>query len=236
MAFNRILDAQIDGRNKRTAARHLPAGLLSPHFAWGFTFAASFVFLVAARALGPLCFALGPVALAILFFYSFTKRFTMFSHLVLGFCLGIAPAAAWIAIRGTLDLRILWLTAAVMFWTAGFDVIYACQDYEFDCREGLCSIPKRYGIARALFIARLLHLAMIACLSALIAQFHLGGLAWAGIAAVLALLIYEHGLVKPNDLSRVNAAFFTVNGYVSILFFVFWAADILAHRTGLNHT
>jgi 4-hydroxybenzoate polyprenyltransferase len=123
-----------------------------------------------------------------------------------------------------------------MFWTAGFDVIYACQDYEFDCREGLCSIPKRYGIARALFIARLLHLAMIACLSALIAQFHLGGLAWAGIAAVLALLIYEHGLVKPNDLSRVNAAFFTVNGYVSILSFVFWAADILAHRTGLNHT
>ncbi len=227
MAFNRLLDANIDSRNKRTAQRHLPAGLLSPRFAWGFTVVCCLVFVWAARELGPLCLALAPVALAILFFYSFCKRFTLFSHLILGFCLGIAPAAAWIAIRGSLDLRILWLTAAVMFWTAGFDVIYACQDFEFDCVEGLCSIPKRFGIARALLIAKILHFAMIFCLLALIVSFHLGLLSWLGVLAVLALLLYEHGLVKPHDLSRVNAAFFTVNGYVSVLFFVFWAADIL---------
>jgi 4-hydroxybenzoate polyprenyltransferase len=231
MAFNRILDAQIDGRNHRTASRHLPAGLLSLKFAWGFTAVASFVFLEAARQLGPLCLLLAPLALSLLFFYSFSKRFTLFSHLILGFCLGIAPAASWIAMRGTLDLRILWLTAAVMFWTAGFDVIYACQDFEFDCAEGLCSIPRRFGIGGALLIARALHVAMILSLLALVASFHLGLLSLAGVTAVVALLIYEHGLVKPNDLSRVNAAFFTVNGYVSMLFFAFWAADILLHKT-----
>jgi 4-hydroxybenzoate polyprenyltransferase len=230
MAFNRILDADIDARNRRTAARHLPAGLLSTKFAWGFTATASLLFLWASRELGFLCFVLAPVALAILFAYSFAKRFTMFAHLMLGFCLGIAPAAAWIAIRGSLDWRICWLTAAVMFWTAGFDVIYACQDFEFDTAEGLFSIPRRVGIARALLIARLLHLAMIASLIALVIVFHLGALSVAGIFAVLILLVYEHGLVKPHDLSRVNAAFFTVNGYVSLLFFAFWAADILLHR------
>jgi len=230
MAFNRLLDAQIDARNRRTAARHLPAGLLSTRFAWGFTFASSIVFLWAARQLGFLCFVLAPLALAIVFFYSFSKRFTLLSHLILGFCLGIAPAAAWIAMRGSLDPRILWLTAAVMFWTAGFDVIYACQDYEFDCAEGLCSIPRRFGVRASLVIARLLHVAMIACLLALVATFHLGALSLTGVAAVISLLIYEHGLVSPHDLSRVNAAFFTVNGYVSLLFFLFWAADILLHR------
>ncbi len=230
MAFNRILDAGIDARNRRTANRHLPAGLLSTRFAWGFTLASSFLFLWAARQLGPLCFMLAPIALATVFFYSFSKRFTMFSHLILGFCLGIAPAAAWIAMRGSLNPRILWLTAAVMFWTAGFDVIYACQDFEFDCKEGLCSIPKRFGLRGALLIARLLHAAMAACLFALVFAFHLGPLSLAGVAAVIGLLIYEHGLVKPHDFSRVNAAFFTVNGYVSLLFFVFWAADILLHR------
>ncbi|HZS53911.1 MAG TPA: UbiA-like polyprenyltransferase [Bryobacteraceae bacterium] len=231
MTFNRILDADIDARNRRTANRHLPAGLLSARFAWGFTFIASAIFLWAARELGPLCFALAPVALAILFFYSFSKRFTLFAHLILGFCLGIAPSAAWIAIRGSLDPRILWLTAAVMFWTAGFDVIYACQDFEFDRTEGLCSIPRTFGLRAALLIARLLHVAMIACLLALIYSFHLGPLSFGGVLAVLILLVYEHGLVKPHDLSRVNAAFFTVNGYVSVLFFLFWAADILLHRT-----
>ncbi len=230
MAFNRILDADIDARNRRTANRHLPAGLLSARFAWGFTFAAALIFLWAARELGILCFLLAPVALAILFFYSFAKRFTMFSHLLLGFCLGIAPAGAWIAMRGALDPRILWLTAAVMFWTAGFDVIYACQDFEFDKTEGLFSIPRRFGIARALLIARFLHLCMVACLVTLVLVFHLGALSALGILAVMALLIYEHGIVKPHDLSRVNAAFFTVNGYVSFLFFAFWAADILLHR------
>lgn len=230
MAFNRILDAGIDGRNRRTANRHLPAGLLSRRFAWGFTLVASFVFLWAARQLGFLCFVLAPVALALVFFYSFSKRFTMFSHLILGFCLGIAPAAAWIAMRDSLDARILWLTAAVMFWTAGFDVIYACQDFEFDCTEGLCSIPQRFGVRGALLIARFLHVAMAACLLALVLTFHLGPLSLTGVTAVAGLLVYEHGLVKPHDLSRVNAAFFTVNGYVSLLFFVFWAADILLDR------
>jgi 4-hydroxybenzoate polyprenyltransferase len=230
MTFNRILDADIDARNHRTAGRHLPAGLLSVRFAWGFTLISSLVFLWAARQLGSLCFALAPVALAVVFFYSFSKRFTMFSHLILGVCLGIAPSAAWIAMRGTLDAKILWLTAAVMFWTAGFDVIYACQDFEFDTTEGLYSIPRRLGVSRALLVARLLHVAMIGCLLALVMAFHLGVLSLAGVVAVVALLIYEHGLVKPHDLSRVNAAFFTVNGYVSLLFFVFWAADILLHR------
>jgi 4-hydroxybenzoate polyprenyltransferase len=230
MAFNRILDAGIDARNRRTANRHLPAGLLSARFAWGFTFVASLLFIWASRELGFLCFVLAPIALAVLFAYSFAKRFTMFAHLLLGFCLGIAPAAAWIAIRGSLDWRICWLTAAVMFWTAGFDVIYACQDFEFDTAEGLFSIPRRFGIERALLIARLLHLAMIGSLLALVMVFHLGLLSLAGILAVVILLVYEHGLVKPHDLSRVNAAFFTVNGYVSILFFAFWAADILLHR------
>jgi 4-hydroxybenzoate polyprenyltransferase len=230
MAFNRILDAEIDGRNRRTASRHLPAGVLSARFAWGFTAVSALVFLWAARNLGPLCFVLAPVTLSVLFFYSFSKRFTLFSHLILGFCLGMAPAATWIAMNGTLDARILWLTGAVMFWTAGFDVIYACQDFEFDSREGLCSIPRRFGIAGALLIARFLHLAMIACLLALVASFHLGALSLTGVAAVMALLIYEHALVKPNDLSRVDAAFFTVNGYVSLLFFAFWAADILLNR------
>jgi len=227
MAFNRLIDAGIDARNPRTRMRHLPAGVLSRGFTWGFVAVAAMVFLFAARELNALCFRLAPVVLAIVFFYSFTKRFTSFSHLVLGFALGVAPSAAWIAIRGSLDPRILWLTAAVTFWTAGFDVIYACQDYEFDSVEGLFSLPRRLGIAGALRVARLLHVLMVACLLALVYSLGLGALSLAGVAAVTGLLIYEHSLVKANDLSRVDAAFFTMNGYVSVLFFVFWAADFL---------
>src|SRR3954451_9333086 len=230
MTFNRILDADIDARNRRTASRALPAGLLSARFAWVFTLASTLVFFWASQQLGRLCWILAPVALAIIFTYSYAKRFTMFAHLWLGLALGIAPAAAWIAIRGTLDARILWLTTAVMFWTAGFDVIYACQDFEFDSVEGLCSIPRTFGVKNALLIARALHVGMIFCLVALVAAFHLGFLSMAGVAAVAALLLYEHGLVRPHDLSRVNAAFFVVNGYVSLLFFAFWAADILRRR------
>jgi 4-hydroxybenzoate polyprenyltransferase len=226
MAFNRILDTGIDGKNPRTSARHLPAGLLSPGFAWGFVTVACIVFPLAARMLNPLCLDLSPLALAVVFIYSFTKRFTSLSHLVLGFALGIAPAAAWIAVTGGLDLRILWLTAAVMFWTAGFDVIYSCQDYDFDCREGLFSLPRRFGIAAALRLSKVFHIAMIVCLANLVIRFQLGWLSLAGIAVVIGLLLYEHSLVKADDLSRVDAAFFTVNGYVSVLFFVFWAADI----------
>lgn len=227
MAFNRILDHDIDARNPRTTMRHLPAGLLSRNFAWGFMFLSAAVFLLAARALNPLCFMLAPVALGVVLFYSFTKRFTSLAHLVLGFALGIAPAAAWIAMRGSLDPRILWLTAAVTFWTAGFDIIYSCQDYAFDCAEGLFSIPRKFGIGGALWIARILHVAMIACLVALVIAFGLGAIAMLGVLAIVALLLYEHKLVKADDLSRVDAAFFTMNGYVSVLFFLFWATDIL---------
>jgi 4-hydroxybenzoate polyprenyltransferase len=230
MAFNRLVDAEIDARNPRTKIRHIPAGLLTRAFCWGFTAASSAVFLFAAWELNTLCFRLAPIALLIVFAYSFTKRFTHFSHLVLGFALGVAPAAAWIAVRGSLDPRILLLTAAVMFWTAGFDIIYSCQDYDFDCDLQLHSVPAWCGIRNALLIARALHVLMIVSLLALVWLLHLGAFSLVGVAAVTALLIYEHGLVKPTDLSRVNAAFFTMNGWVSVLFFVFWAADIFLVR------
>ena len=231
MTFNRIIDAGIDARNPRTKMRHIPAGILSPSFAWGFLAIAVGVFLVAAWLLNPLCLMLSPVALAIVLGYSWTKRFTSFSHLVLGFALGIPPAAASIAIRGSLDTRILWLTAAVTFWTAGFDIIYSCQDVDFDRSEKLFSAPKKLGVSRALWVSRALHVAMVVCLLLLWQQFALGWIGAAGIAAIAGLLLYEHSLVKPNDLSRVNAAFFTMNGYVSVLFFVFWAADVaLRHQ------
>jgi 4-hydroxybenzoate polyprenyltransferase len=232
MTFNRLVDAPMDGRNPRTKMRQLPAGMLSRAFAWGFVAVAAALFFVAAGALNPLCLKLAPVALGIVFFYSFTKRFTAFSHLVLGFSLGIAPAAAWIAVRGALDPRILWLSAAVMFWTAGFDVIYSCQDFEFDCAEGLFSVPRALGVAWALHAAQALHLLMIVCLLALVYTLHLGVLALAGVAAVATLLVYEHSLVKADDLSRVNAAFFTMNGYVSVLFLIFWAADVFLLKPG----
>jgi 4-hydroxybenzoate polyprenyltransferase len=227
MAFNRLVDAEIDARNPRTKMRHIPAGHLSRTFCWGFTLVSAAVLMFAAWELNPLCFHLAPLALAVVFAYSFTKRFTHFSHLVLGFALGIAPAAAWIAVRGSLDPRILLLTAAVMLWTAGFDIIYACQDYDFDCENGLFSVPRLTGIPAALHIAKALHGLMIVCLLLLIRQLHLGGISIAGVVVIAGLLMYEHGIVKPDDLSRVNAAFFTMNGWVSVLFFVFWAADVL---------
>jgi 4-hydroxybenzoate polyprenyltransferase len=233
MAFNRILDSAIDGRNPRTKMRHLPAGLLSAGFAWGFLIVMAGILVLAAAMLGPLCVYLSPLALAIVLGYSYTKRFTSWSHVVLGFALGIAPAAAWIAVSGSLDPRILWLTAAVTFWTAGFDMIYSCQDFEFDRGAELHSVPKRLGIAGALTLSRFLHMAMLICLVMLLQSFSLGMLGAAGIAIVAVLLVYEHSLVKADDLSRVNAAFFTVNGYVSVLFFVFWAADVWYARRGV---
>jgi len=233
MAFNRLVDAPIDARNPRTRMRHLPTGLVSQGFAGAFVAISAAVFFFAAWELNSLCLRLAPAALALVFFYSFTKRFTSFSHLVLGFCLGVAPAAAWIAVAGSLDPRILWLTAAVTFWTAGFDIIYSCQDYEFDTEQGLFSIPRSIGIAGALVAARALHVLMVLCLLALVLTLHLGVLALAGIACIVALLVYEHSLVKPNDLSRVDAAFFTMNGYVSVLFFLFWAADIFLLKPGI---
>lgn len=232
MAFNRVLDAKIDAANPRTKMRHLPAGLLSRRFAWGFTVVASAILVLAAAMLNPLCLALSPVALAVVLGYSYTKRFTSLSHVVLGLALGIAPAAAWIAVQGTLDARILWLTIAVLLWTAGFDIIYSCQDYDFDRQTGLFSLPARLGIARALLVSRLMHAAMVACLLVLAWWCGLGLLAYVGVALVAALLVVEHRLVSPTDLSRVNAAFFTVNGVVGLLFFALWAADVLLTERG----
>ncbi len=226
MTFNRIVDAAIDAGNPRTKMRHLPAGHLSKGFAWGFFVASVGLLLAASWMLNPLCLQLAPLALAVVLLYSYTKRFTSLCHLVLGFALGIAPPAAWIAVTGALDPRILWLTLAVTLWTAGFDIIYACQDYEFDQRAGLFSLPRMLGIGGALWVARLFHIGMLLSLWMLYSSFALGWLAVAGIGAVAALLAYEHSLVKANDLSRVDAAFFTVNGWVSMLFFFFWAADL----------
>ncbi len=230
MAFNRLVDASIDAANPRTRARALPAGHLSPSFVATFVIVSCAIFILAAAQLNRLTLWLSPVALAVLLLYSYTKRFTRWSHLVLGFALGIAPSAAWIAVRGNLDPRILLLTAAVTFWVAGFDILYACQDFDFDRDAGLHSIPCRVGIPRALWIARALHVVMLLLLIALLPAFALGKFALAGIFAVALLLIYEHSLVKSDDLSKLNAAFFTMNGVVSVVFAAFVAADILVRK------
>jgi 4-hydroxybenzoate polyprenyltransferase len=230
MAFNRLADAAIDASNPRTQTRALPAGQLTPSFVTTFVVVSSAVFIVAASQLNRLSLWLSPVALAVLLLYSYTKRFTRWSHLVLGFALGIAPAAAWIAVRGSLDPRILLLTAAVTFWVAGFDVLYACQDFDFDRQTGLHSIPRHLGIRRALWVARGFHLIMLALLVALLWSFGLGKFAILGVAIVAALLAYEHSLVSSDDLSRLNAAFFTMNGVISVLFFLFVAGDLLLRK------
>ena len=231
MSFNRLIDRNLDARNPRTAQRALPAGLLSARFVTGFALLASAVLVFAAYQLNPLAFRLSPVALAILFLYSYTKRFTVLSHLVLGFCLGMAPAAAWIAIRGTLSPSILLLTAAVTLWTAGFDILYACQDVDFDRRTGLHSIPQRWGISPALQVSAAMHGLMVVLLVWLARAEQLGWISVAGVAVVAALLIYEHRLVKPTDLSRLDAAFFNINGWIGILLLLFWGLDIVV-RSG----
>ena len=235
MTFNRIVDAAIDARNPRTEIRQLPAGALTAGFAWGFFAAAVAVFLLAAWILGRLCLQLAPLALGVVLVYSYTKRFTSWCHVVLGLALGIAPAAAWIAVTGSLNWNVAWLTGAVMLWTAGFDIIYACQDYEFDGCEGLFSLPRALGIGGALWVSRLFHIGMMLCLW----QFHLAfsqsPLTLLALAAVAALLVYEHSLVRANDLSRVDAAFFTVNGWIGVLFFLFWGSgQFLAHAATRN--
>jgi 4-hydroxybenzoate polyprenyltransferase len=224
MTMNRIADLRYDRENPRTKQRALATGALSLQFAWFFTLVAVGVFFVAAWQLNSLALKLAPLAIAILFFYSFTKRFTNWSHLFLGFALGISPAAAWIAITGGLDLRMLILCAAVTLWVGGFDVLYACQDVDFDQQAGLFSVPRKFGIANALLIARSMHVGVIGLLGWLAFSFGLPWPAWAGIAVEAALLAYEHSLVKANDLSRLDAAFFTVNGYISMLFLLFWGA------------
>jgi len=232
MAFNRWADADLDAANPRTRIRAIPAGLLTRSFAAGFTLVMAAVFILAAAQLNRLTLLLSPVALAVLFFYSYTKRFTRWSHLFLGLSLGLAPAGAWIAIRGSLDPRILVLTAAVLFWVAGFDVLYACQDESHDRSAGLLSVPATLGAATAFNIARAMHLVMLALLVWLVVLFHLGAIALIGLFAVAALLLWEHLIVSPSDLTRLNAAFFTMNGVISVIFFVFIAADLLLGHRG----
>src|SRR6266404_6683249 len=231
MAFNRIADKDYDARNPRTKARAIPAGKLSVVFVLIFTISGAGIFLFAAGMLNRLTLILSPLALASVILYSYTKRWTTLSHIVLGWCLAIAPTGAWIAVRGTIDSPApLLLSLVVLLWTAGFDVLYACQDYDFDRREGLYSIPARFGIARSLWISRGLHTSAFAALVALYFLTNLGVLAAAGVIATGALLIYQHTLVRANDLSRLNAAFFTTNAFVSvILFLTFGAAVFFKH-------
>jgi 4-hydroxybenzoate polyprenyltransferase len=230
MTMNRIADLRYDRENPRTKQRALATGALSLKFAWLFTLAAVGLFFLAAGQLNSFALELAPLAIAILFFYSFTKRFTNWSHIFLGFALGISPAAAWIAVTGGLDWRIVILCAAVTFWVGGFDVLYACQDIEYDRRAGLYSVPKKFGIAGALLIARFMHVGVVALLSWLAYSFLLPWPAWAGIVVVGGLLVYEHSLVKAGDLSKLDAAFFAVNGYISLLFLLFWGAAAAVWR------
>lgn len=230
MAFNRWVDADLDAINPRTAMRAIPAGLLDRRFVGFFTMAMVIAFLLASAQLNRLTLLLSPAALMIILFYSYTKRFTRWSHLFLGLALSVAPAAAWIAVRGALDARILVLTGAVLFWVAGFDVLYACQDAGHDKATGLNSLPQAWGVVAAFWIARAMHVIMLALLIWLIHIFALGWASRLGLVAVAALLLYEHLIVSPRDLRRLNAAFFTLNGMISILFFVSVATDLLLHR------
>jgi 4-hydroxybenzoate polyprenyltransferase len=226
MAFNRWADADLDAANPRTSTRAIPAGLLSRQFVLGFTILMALIFVAAASQLNRLTLYLSPVVLVVLLSYSYMKRITRWSHLVLGLALGLAPSAAWIAVRGSLDWRIVVLTAAVTLWAGGFDVLYACQDYEHDRAVGLHSLPRAIGIPSAFLVARLMHLTMLGLLIWFGLLFHFAALGWAGIGAVAALLAYEHSIVSPGDLRRLNAAFFTMNGVIATVFFAFVAADL----------
>jgi len=218
MAFNRIADRTFDAQNPRTQTRAIPAGLLSLQFVWGFTILSAALFFLASAMLNRLTLLLAPIALGSVLLYSYTKRFTSLSHIVLGWCLSIAPTGAWVAVRGAIDSPVpLLLSLVVLLWTAGFDVLYACQDYEFDRRAGLRSIPARVGVARSLWISRALHAGAFAALVGLYLTTSLGALALAGVIATGVLLVYQHSLVRANDLSRLDAAFFTTNAFVSVI-------------------
>ncbi len=227
MAFNRIVDLSIDAENPRTRMRALPTRQVSVKFAIAFTIVASLVFVMAASRLNPLCFWLSGPVLGVLFLYSYTKRFTSCSHLVLGLCLGMAPLGSWIAVRGDVQVTPLLLGLIVLLWTAGFDIIYACQDVDFDRKRNLFSLPKLIGVRTALGVSAALHGLMMFLLIALFFVENLGWISLAGIGLVACLLWYEHRLVRPDDLSKVNAAFFTVNGYISILLLLAVGVDRL---------
>jgi 4-hydroxybenzoate polyprenyltransferase len=230
MAFNRLVDARLDAANPRTAMRAIPAGTLSGRFVGGFVAVSVVAFALGAAMLNKLTFELAPLALGVVLAYSYMKRITWWSHLVLGLALGIAPSAAWIAVRGTLDVRIVVLTLAVLLWVGGFDVLYACQDFEHDRKVGLNSVPQAFGIAPAFWIARAMHIGMLLMLCWLIVLFGLGKVAMVGVVLVALLLLYEHLIISPKDMRRMNAAFFTLNGVISVVFFGFVAADVLLRR------
>ncbi|RMG57792.1 MAG: 4-hydroxybenzoate octaprenyltransferase [Deltaproteobacteria bacterium] len=227
MGLNRVIDAEIDAKNPRTKDRHIPSGKVSRKEAWALIIVSFLLLEFAAYQLNPLCFKLSPLLIAVLVGYSYTKRFTWASHLVLGLALGAAPLGAWIAVTGTFSPGILLLSFAVMFWVAGFDIIYALLDIDFDRREGLYSIPRVLGPARALLVSRLFHVVTVLLLLAVARVFSLGWLYLVGVGFCAILLAYEQSLVKPDDFSKVNVAFFTVNGYVSISFCLFTFLDIL---------
>jgi 4-hydroxybenzoate polyprenyltransferase len=230
MAFNRLVDAKIDAANPRTAMRAIPAGQLSAGFVGAFTVVASVIFLASAAMLNRLTLELAPIALVVVLSYSYMKRVTRWSHLVLGLALGIAPSAAWIAVRGTYDVRMLLLTGIVILWVGGFDVLYACQDFDYDRRVGLFSVPAKFGLEGAFWIARVMHLGVIALIFTLLHVFGLGVIALLGMCIVTALLAYEHSIIKPTDLSRMNAAFFTLNGIISVVFFLAVAGDVFFRK------
>jgi 4-hydroxybenzoate polyprenyltransferase len=230
MAFNRLVDAKLDAANPRTAMRAIPAGQLSSGFVLVFTIVASCVFLLGAALLNRLTLECAPVALIVVLAYSYMKRLTRWSHLVLGLALGIAPAAAWIAVRGTFAPRAALLTAIVILWVGGFDVLYACQDFDHDRKVGLFSVPAAFGLERAFWIARAMHVTMAVLLFVMLHVFGLGVIALVGMCLVVMLLAYEHMIISPRDLTRMNAAFFMLNGIISVVFFVSVAADILHRR------
>jgi 4-hydroxybenzoate polyprenyltransferase len=232
MAFNRWADAELDALNPRTKMRAIPAGMLTRQFVLGFTALMGALFVLSAAALNKMTLLLSPVVLVVLLGYSYMKRVTKWSHLVLGLALGLAPAAAWIAVRGSLDPRILVLTAAVTLWVGGFDVLYACQDYEHDREAGLHSLPRTLGIPGAFWAARLMHAAMLGLLAWFGVLFHFGAPGWIGVAAVGALLAYEHSIVSARDMRRLNAAFFTMNGVIAMVFLAFVAADLWVKSSG----
>jgi len=231
MTFNRIVDRDIDAKNPRTASREIPSGKLSVGFAWAFLYVSIGLFLLASYSLNWLTFALSPVALICVLGYSYAKRFTAFAHLILGLALAISPSAAWIAVRGTLydEVPIL-LSVLVLMWTAGFDVLYACQDFEFDRKAGLRSIPAKFGIKNSLKIARLFHAQAFVVLVILYFVTGLGWPALIGVIAVGALMIYQHSVVKADDLSRMNAAFFTTNAFVSVILLITFGGSVFLQR------
>ncbi len=227
MAFNRYLDADIDAKNPRTKERSIPAGRLSRFFVLMFVVVNSVLFIVSAYFLNPLAFKLSPVALFVVLFYSYTKRFTSFSHLVLGFADAIAPAGGWIAVKGNFDTPVLFIAFSVLFWVAGFDILYSLQDIEFDRSAGLYSIPAKLGVRKALFVSRLFHLISVILLVVFAYVLNAGIWFWIGIALGSALLLYEHSLVKENDLSKIDQAFFTANGFFSVILLFFALINFL---------